>query len=409
MADISKERAVVGSALQSSGLSFSNVNSFYVDNDLLAMTGKQLLQNSVMVNKFIDTLINKIGVTLVNQRMYKNPFADFKKGQMPLGVAVEDIFINPQKAQKFISGYNNEIPTGGNNALYGYNDPYKINDNDVKVVYYPLNSQVYFQITVKFVEVQQAFNSWQNMDNLVNKLIENLANSAEVWEFEQTKTLLGTNFEQITPTCKLLQVASKNEIDWASEFAIKCRDLALNYTFNSNKFNNWVAWATSQGLTGVSLNPVKTNTKLEDLYLLTRADIGANIDISVLATSFNLGKAEFLGTVEYTDNFGDFTDDNGNIKIEEYPGEPVVNTHYHTSGELGNYDYLGEDGKRHHVELYGYIFDKHYIQIWETYNAVTNIENPVSLYRNYFKHLWETFALCPFANATALYTDDIVE
>ena len=55
MADISKERAVVGSALQSSGLSFSNVNSFYVDNDLLAQTGKQLLQNSVMVNKFIDT------------------------------------------------------------------------------------------------------------------------------------------------------------------------------------------------------------------------------------------------------------------------------------------------------------------------------------------------------------------
>ena len=135
MANISKERAVVGSALQSSGLSFSNVNSFYVDNDLLAQTGKQLLQNSVMVNKFIDTLINKIGVTLVNQRMYKNPFADFKKGQMPLGVAIEDIFINTQKAQKFVSGYNNEITTTGNNALYGYNDPYKINDNDIKVVY----------------------------------------------------------------------------------------------------------------------------------------------------------------------------------------------------------------------------------------------------------------------------------
>ena len=106
MPDISKERAVVGSALQSSGLSFSNVNSFYVDNDLLAQTGKQLLQNSVMVNKFIDTLINKIGVTLVNQRMYKNPFADFKKGQMPLGVAVEDIFINPQKAQKLLPDKN---------------------------------------------------------------------------------------------------------------------------------------------------------------------------------------------------------------------------------------------------------------------------------------------------------------
>lgn len=406
---ISKSRAVVGQALKSSGVEFDNVKSFYVDDNLLAMTGKQLLASGVMTNKFIDMLVNKVGVTLVNQRMYKNPFSDFKKGNMPLGVAVEDIFVNPVQAKKFASGYNNDVVTSSSNATYGATDPFIVDENDVKVVYYPLNAQVYFKVTIKFVEIQQGFNNWNSMDNLVNKLIENLTNSAETWEFEETKSLLGNNFELATPTCKIVKVASKNEIDWASEFAIKCRDLALNYTFNDDKYNNWVDWATAQNLTGVNLNPVTTNTRLEDLYLITRADIGANIDISVLATSFNLGKAEFLGTVKYTNNFGKYLDENGKQKIEEYPSAPVQGTKYHITGELGVYDYLGTDNKRHHVELYGYIFDKHYIQIWETYNSVTNIENPVSLYRNYFKHLWETFALCPFANATALYTDDIVE
>lgn len=406
---ISKSRAVVGQALQSSGVEFSNVKSFYVDDNLLALAGKQLLASGVMANKFVDMLVNKVGVTLVNQRMYKNPFSDFKKGNMPLGVAVEDIFVNPVQAKKFTSGYNNDIVTSSSNATYGATDPFIVDENDVKVVYYPLNAQVYFKVTIKFVEIQQGFNNWNAMDNLVNKLIENLTNSAETWEFEETKSLLGNNFELDTPTCKIMKVASKNEIDWASEFAIKCRDLALNYTFNDDKYNNWVGWATAQNLTGVNLNPVTTNTRLEDLYLITRADIGANIDISVLATSFNIGKAEFLGTVKYTNNFGKYLDENGKQKIEPYPSAPEQNVKYHTTGELGVYDYLDSNNKRHHVELYGYIFDKHYIQIWETYNSVTNIENPVSLYRNYFKHLWETFALCPFANATALYTDDIVE
>lgn len=407
---ISKSRAVVGQALQESNVKFNNVNEFYVNSDLLAMTGKELLNNGVMTNNFLNLLVNKIGVTLVNQKMYKNPFGVFKKGRMPLGVAIEDIFINPVNAKNFVSGYNNEIVTTSNNVNYGALDPFTIEESDVKVVYYPLNAKVYFKVTIKFVEVQQAFTNWNKMDDLVNGLVKNLSKSVEIWEFEQTKQLLGTNFEFTTPTSKSIKVPSRNEIDWASEFAIKCRDLGLSMRQPSTQFNNWNAWSIANNLTGVNTNPVKTLTDVSDLHLVCLTSVVANIDINVLATSFNVDKAEFLGKVQDTINFGEYLDENGVQKIEEYPSsDPVQGKKYHTTGYNGNYDYLGIDNKRHHVELLGYIFDEHFIQIWETYNTVTNIENPVSLYRNYFKHLWEVFALCPFANAVALYSDDIVE
>lgn len=410
MAEVTKTRAVVGQALQEANVNFTNNTEFYINSDLLAKTGQELLNNGVMTNNFLNLLVNKIGVTLVNQKMYKNPFGIFKKGEMPLGVAVEDIFVNPVSAKNFVSGFNNEFTNTASNVVnYGGLDPFTIEQSDVKVVYYPLNARVYFKVTIKFVEVQQAFTDWSKMDNLVNALVKNLSKSVEIWEFEQTKQLLGTNFEFDTPTSKSVKVPSQNEIDWASEFAIKCRNIGLAMRQPSTEFNNWKDWAIANNLTGVNANPVKTYTDVSDLHLICLTNVVANIDINVLATSFNIDKAEFLGNVMDMVNFGEYLDENGQQVIEQYPENPEVGKKYHTTGYNGVYDYVDDDGKRHHVELFGYIIDEHFIQIWETYNAVTNIENPVSLYRNYFKHLWEVFALCPFANAVALYSDDIVE
>ena len=36
-------------------------------------------------------------------------------------------------------------------------------------------------------------------------------------------------------------------------------------------------------------------------------------------------------------------------------------------------------------------------------------ENEASLYYNYFNHVWETYALCPFANAVGLYSKTEIE
>ena len=410
MAEVTKTRAVVGQALQEANVNFTNNTEFYINSDLLAKTGQELLNNGVMTNNFLNLLVNKIGVTLVNQKMYKNPFGIFKKGEMPLGVAVEDIFVNPVSAKNFVSGFNNEFTNTASNVVnYGGLDPFSVEQSDVKVVYYPLNARVYFKVTIKFVEVQQAFTDWSKMDNLVNALVKNLSKSVEIWEFEQTKQLLGTNFEFDTPTSKSVKVPSQNEIDWASEFAIKCRNIGLAMRQPSTEFNNWKDWSIANNLTGVNANPVKTYTDVSDLHLICLTSVVANIDINVLATSFNIDKAEFLGNVMDMVNFGEYLDENGQQVIEQYPENPEVGKKYHTTGYNGVYDYADDSGKRHHVELFGYIIDEHFIQIWETYNAVTNIENPVSLYRNYFKHLWEVFALCPFANAVALYSDDIVE
>ena len=47
------------------------------------------------LNEFVSNLINRIGFTMVHNKVFNNPLALFKKGSVPLGTDIQDIFTNP--------------------------------------------------------------------------------------------------------------------------------------------------------------------------------------------------------------------------------------------------------------------------------------------------------------------------
>lgn len=108
--------------------------------------GNPILEYQSVQNEFLTALVNKIAVTIVDQKMFENPLAFLRKGSIPLGLDVEDIYINPAK------GANYE-PTNFQGILTPV-------DPDVKAAYYRRNRRDKYKVTIRNEQLTAAFVSW---------------------------------------------------------------------------------------------------------------------------------------------------------------------------------------------------------------------------------------------------------
>ena len=98
-----------------------------------------------LLNEFVTNLINRIGLTIVRNKSYDNPLAIFKKGSMPLGTDIQDIFTNPAEAEQY--EYSNTAMA----KLLTITDP------DTHVAYYQRNRKDLYTKTISREGLQGAF------------------------------------------------------------------------------------------------------------------------------------------------------------------------------------------------------------------------------------------------------------
>ena len=77
----------------------------------------------------------------------------------------------------------------------------------------------------------------------------------------------------------------------------------------STKFNAW------QDVKGEGAFALKTWSNPEDIIVMISADIEALLDVDVLAQSFNMSRADFLGRVIVVDDFNQY-DDDGHVVVD---------------------------------------------------------------------------------------------
>ena len=58
----------------------------------VAEIGQGILINQTIQNEFITSLVDRIGLVVVRQVSLANPLKKFKKGMMPQGRSIEEIF-----------------------------------------------------------------------------------------------------------------------------------------------------------------------------------------------------------------------------------------------------------------------------------------------------------------------------
>ena len=287
-----------------------------------------------MLNEFVSNLINRIGFTMISNKVFNNPLSIFRKGSVPLGTDIQDIFTNPAQAETY------EYSDTAMSKLLTITDP------DTKVAYYRRNRQDLYTVTVTREGLQGAFTSWENFESYIASLVDSLYSGNYIDEFKYTKELIYGAYVN--------NKAIMSQATFGTTQYDKALAKFLRKTFNLMKFpsSNYNAYSV---LSGDVTKPVVTWTDESRIVLLIRADVLADVDIEVMASAFNLDKADFMGRVITVDNFGD---DN----------------------------------------ILGVVCDESFFQIYQNQFRFDEFYNARTMSWNYYLHAWDTFALSPFAN-----------
>lgn len=259
-------------AIYNSSSSIFQANVPMPSADNIANVGAGILRLDVVKNEFISTLVDRIGKVIVRYKSWNNPLKMFKKGNMPLGRTIEEIYVDIATAHQFdpeesVTGvYKREIP-------------------DVKTLFHEINREEFYKQTIQESKLEKAFTSWDNFNSFVAGVFNALYTGDEVSEFEYTKLLIA-NYQD-KELFKEIQIGAIDDTN-AKSFIRQIKAVSNKLEFMSRNYN-------AQG--------VQTATSKDNQYVIIDADTDATVDVEVLAAAFNMSKTDFVGHKIVIDEF----------------------------------------------------------------------------------------------------------
>lgn len=237
--------------------------------------GNALQTYTVLKNEFCTALVNKIGKTKIEQKLFSNKLSRFKQGSILTGQDVEEIFIAMSKSE---GAYD----PAGPNPLGRRNPP------DVNVIYHRLNRQDKYVISIGDLDFIRVFRSEATLDTFITGLINSVYSGAEYDEWLAMKNLIATYDGYATTEVTL----TDGNLD-TTQFLITMRKLAMDLSFASTKYNK---------------AGVLTWSDPSQLVCLINKDVLAEVDVRELSKAFNLGKTDIQIEVIPMDDFGSLED-----------------------------------------------------------------------------------------------------
>lgn len=317
--------------------------------------GEVIYGTPAFANQFINALVNRIAIVRVQSATFNNPYSILKKGYIEFGETVEDIFVSIAKAVDF-------DPEKAAQREFQRTIP------DVRSAFHTMNWRVMYPVTIQDEDLKQAFLSIDGVQNLIAKIVESVYTAAEYDEFLLFKYLLIKAISHGKIHSK--SVGDGTNLDTA---AVQFRGTSNLITFMSDKYNEL---------------KVKNNTPKDRQVIFMDSLFNAEFDVNVLASAFNMDKADFMGRLFLIDNWTEF--DNARFDVIRANSDGIEEV---TSAEL---DLL--------ANVKAVILDEKWFQVYDNNNKFTEDYVASGLYWNYFYHTWKTVSNSPFANAIAFVT-----
>ena len=297
--------------------------------------GSAIMSFKATENEFLSHLVNKIAMTIVHNKTFKNPLAILKKGSTPLGKNIEEIYTNPVMGTTFDS-------TGS--KLLERAIP------DTKAIYHTLNRKGMYKATISKAQLIEAFKSYQALEQLLNSIVNSIYSGDNLDEFLLMKEL----FASAIDGGKLLSVEVDpiTGADTAKAFVKAIKTVGQSMAFPSSQFNSYYEINKD-----TDAKPVVTWTPIENQVLIIRNDVAVDIDMELLAQAFNVSFAELKQRTLTVDSFGSAT----------------------TCGAV--------------------LCDEAFVQVRDHLTQLENFHNGEGLYDNFIYHHWQSYSLSLFANA----------
>lgn len=301
--------------------------------DNLDKVATGVLSYEATKNHFLSALVNRIARVIVTSKMYENPLRPFKKGMLEYGETIEEVFVNIAKAHQF-------------DPAVAEKEVFKREIPDVNAVFHKMNLQNFYKVTISEFELRQAFLSYQGISDLIARIVDSLYTAAEYDEYVIMKQLIANaaNEGRMFPVYLEYEPSAAT----AKSVVSTIKGVSNAMEFMNSKYNSY---------------GVLTHTKKDRQVLLINAEFDALIDVEVLASAFNMSKAEFMGRRVLVDD-------------------------------------LGADN------IIAALVDEDFFMVFDNMIQFTENYNGEGLYWNYFYHVWKTFSVSPFANAVIFTTTE---
>ena len=293
-----------------------------------------------MLNEFVTNLINRIGLTIIRNKTFSNPLSILRKGSVPLGTDIQDLYENPAEAEAY------ELSNTAMAKLLTITDP------DTHVAYYRRNRKDMYTKTISRENLQGAFVSWEKFESYISAITTSLYSGNYIDEFELTKSLVDGAYDNDKVIVETISAVTDETS--AKAFIKKCRSLFNKMKLPSTQYNAYSKFSGAKGT-------IKTWTEEDRFVLIVTSDVMAEVDVDVLARAFNIENTKFLGRV---------------IEVDSFENE----------------------------EIQAILFDESWIQIYENLMRFDEFYNARTMTWNEYLHVWQTYAICPFANAVVFAT-----
>lgn len=319
--------------------------------------GQIIYGDPAIANKFINALVNRIAMVRVQSATFNNPYSVLKKGYIEFGETIEEIFVGIAKVVEY-------TPEKGEEREFKRTLP------DIRSVFHIMNWRTMYPVTIQDEDLKQAFLSLDGVTDLIAKIVDQVYTGAEYDEFLLFKYLLIKAISH--GKMKPLSVGDgTNPKDSAKAF----RGTSNLLTFMKDSYNE-------QG--------VVTSTPKNRQVIFMDAKFNAEFDVDVLASAFNMDKADFMGRLFLIDDFTTFD----NKRFEEIR-KNSTGIEEVTQQELSLL-----------ADVNAVLLDEDWFQVYDNNNRFTEKYVASGLYWNYFYHTWKTVSYSPFANAVVFVKDN---
>lgn len=302
----------------------------------IATIGQAFQQYTVLFNEFCSALINKIGRTIINQKMFKNKLSRFKSGSVVSPHDVEEIFVEMAKAE---GAYDPE----GKNPL-GRRNP-----SNTHVIYHRQNRQDYYAISIGEIDFVRVFRSDSTLTAYIKAQINSVYSADERDEWLAMKNILAT-YKNSEGECGYYDYEVKDMSTYtdkerfAVDFIKTVRKAVQDLSFLSTAYN---------------VAGVETWSEPSELVLFINKDVNVEIDVERLAKAFHQSNTDLkvVPTIIPMDDFGTLTD------------------------------------------TYAILVDSDWFRVWDTLLTMKTQENAQGLFTNYFYHHHQILSASTFKNA----------
>lgn len=280
-------------------------------------------------------LLAKVAKTVSLKRFYQNPLAVFKKEKLETANMIEEYFIRKIKSQlQTYDGANSKAP----------------NRPTFSITYHKENRSETYHTTTSFKQIRNAFRSRDGVEALMDEIVSSMLSDAQIDEFMIISELI----KKTVDGSFTVSVANPLESEHNAKELIKAIRVVSNTMERpTNIYHN--ATVIDENDDVVKDTNIVTFTPKSNQVLFLRSDVEAQVDVEVLAHSFNMGKTDMsVSRVIQLDDLGE-----GVVAI---------------------------------------LADEDILVIHDTFDEMLTETNAKGAFTNYFLHVDQLLAVSPYAN-----------